>query len=130
MRRFLLLPALLLGATTVFAQETPAPAAAPSELPAPAAKPAIRGDAEAGKIKAYTCTGCHGIPNYRNAYPNYRVPRLGGQHYDYLMVALKAYQAGERKHPTMRAQAESMSEQDMADIATYLSSVKYTEGAE
>jgi len=86
------------------------------------------GDAKAGKIKAYTCTGCHAIPNYRNAYPSYRVPRLGGQHYDYLMTALKAYKAGERKHPTMRAQAESMTDQDMMDISAYLSSVKYTQG--
>jgi cytochrome c553 len=84
------------------------------------------GDAKAGKIKAYTCTGCHGIPNYRNAYPTYRVPKLGGQHYDYILAALKAYKAGERKHPTMRAQAESMTDQDMMDIAAYISSVKYT----
>jgi len=85
------------------------------------------GNVEAGKLKAYTCTGCHGIPHYRNAYPNYRVPRLGGQHYDYLMVALKSYQTGDRKHPTMRAQAESMSEQDMMDISAYLAQVKTTE---
>lgn len=85
------------------------------------------GDAKAGKIKAYTCTGCHGIPNYRNSYPNYRVPKLGGQHYDYVLAALKAYKAGERKHPTMRAQAESMTDQDMMDIAAYISSVKYTQ---
>lgn len=81
------------------------------------------GDAEAGRDKVYTCTGCHGIAGYKNAYPNYHVPRIGGQNYDYLVNALKEYRTGERKHPTMRAQAEAMTDQDIADIATYLSSL-------
>ena len=87
-----------------------------------AAAPALaQGDAEAGRLKVYTCTGCHGIPGYRNVYPHYHVPKIGGQKYEYLVAALTAYQKGERKHPTMRAQAESFSAQDIADIATYLS---------
>lgn len=81
------------------------------------------GDAEAGKDKAYTCTGCHGIPGYRNVYPHYHVPLIGGQNREYLVAALTAYQKGERKHPTMRAQAESFSAQDIEDIAAYLSSL-------
>lgn len=77
------------------------------------------GDAVAGKTKAFTCMGCHGIPSYHNVYPSYHVPKLGGQHADYLVAALQAYKSGQRSHPTMRAQAESMSEQDMQDIAAF-----------
>jgi len=89
-----------------------------------AALPAFaKGDAAAGKVLAYTCTGCHGIEGYTNAYPHYHVPKIGGQNYEYLVAALTAYQKGERQHPTMRAQAESFSEQDIANLATYLSGV-------
>lgn len=80
------------------------------------------GDAVEGKVKADTCMGCHGIVNYANVYPSYRVPMLGGQHPEIIVAALKAYKSGERSHPTMRAQAAQMSEQDMADIAAFLSS--------
>lgn len=82
------------------------------------------GDAEAGKRKAYTCTGCHGIAGYKNVYPHYHVPKIGGQNYEYLLAALNAYRSGARKHPTMRAQAEGYSAEDINDIATYLSSLK------
>jgi len=78
------------------------------------------GDAEAGKVKANTCMGCHGIPAYTNAYPTYHVPRIGGQSVDYIVSALKAYKSGDRNHPTMHAQAISLSEQDMADIAAFI----------
>ncbi len=78
------------------------------------------GNAEAGRIKANTCMGCHGIPNYNNVYPTYRVPRLGGQSEGLIVSALKAYKSGERPHKTMQAQAANLSEQDMADIAAYL----------
>ena len=78
-------------------------------------------DAAHGQILAYTCLGCHGIPNYRNVYPTYDVPKLSGQRADYLVTALKAYKSKERSHATMHAHAASMSEQDMADIAAYLS---------
>jgi cytochrome c553 len=83
---------------------------------------AAEGDIEEGRIKAQTCIGCHGIPGYKNVYPTYTVPRVGGQHAEYLIAALKAYKSGERGHKTMQAQAASLSEQDMADIAAYLSS--------
>ena len=79
------------------------------------------GDAVAGRIKADTCMGCHGIKDYSNVYPSYRVPKLGGQHPEYIVAALKAYKAGDRSHPTMYAQAAQMTEQDMADIAAFLS---------
>jgi len=78
------------------------------------------GDAERGKRLAYTCLGCHGIENYKNVYPTYSVPRLVGQHPEYLVAALKAYRSKERSHGTMYAQASSLSDQDMEDIAVYL----------
>lgn len=101
----------------------PAPVAGDAEAakaPVPAPAPAT-GDADAGKRLAYTCTGCHGITGYKNAYPSYHVPRISGQNYQYLVSALTAYQAGTRKHPTMAAQAQSLNAQDIANIAAYLS---------
>jgi len=80
-------------------------------------------DVQAGKALVYTCGGCHGVTGYKNAYPNYHVPRIAGQNYDYLISALTAYKKGKRAHPTMRAQGEGMSEQDMHNIAAYLSSL-------
>lgn len=78
-----------------------------------------KGDAERGKALSYTCLGCHGIPNYKNAYPNYSVPKLGGQHHEYIVVALQAYRSGERSHATMHSQSASLTDQDMADIAAF-----------
>ena len=83
-----------------------------------------KGDVKRGKQLAYTCTGCHGIVEYKNAYPSYRVPKIGGQNEQYIVAALTGYKKGERNHPTMKAQASSFSEQDIADIAAYLSSLK------
>lgn len=80
------------------------------------------GDAEAGQVKAIPCMGCHGIPGYNNAYPTYKVPKVGGQHAEYIVAALKAYKAKQRSHKTMQAQAAALSEQDMADIAAYFAS--------
>lgn len=80
------------------------------------------GDARRGKVLAYTCHGCHGVPAYKNAFPNYSVPKLGGQNAQYLINALNAYADGERSHPTMHAQAATLSDQDRADIAAYLQS--------
>ena len=82
------------------------------------------GDAARGAKLAYTCYGCHGIPDYRNAYPNYHVPRLGGQHEGYLKAALSEYRAGARPHPTMRGQASSLSDADIRDIAAYFATSK------
>lgn len=88
------------------------------------AQPAMAaGDAEAGEKLGYTCLGCHGIDGYRNAYPSYRVPKLGGQKAAYLVVALKGYRDGSRSHPTMVAQAESLSDQEIEDVAAYLASL-------
>ena len=80
------------------------------------------GDAAAGEKKAYTCLGCHGIPDYKNVYPTYHVPKLGGQNADYIVAALTAYTNGERPHSTMHAQAATLSEQDKKDIAAWFAS--------
>jgi cytochrome c553 len=78
-------------------------------------------DVGRGAKLAYTCHGCHGIPNYRNAYPVYSVPKLGGQHAAYMVAALKEYASQDRPHPTMHAQAVTMSDQDRQDLTAYLS---------
>src|SRR4029450_10598343 len=77
-------------------------------------------DAARGANLGYTCHGCHGIENYKNAFPVYSVPKLGGQHAAYLVVALKAYASKERGHATMHAHASTLSESDMTDVAAYL----------
>jgi len=81
---------------------------------------ALEGDAARGATLASTCAGCHGVPGSRNAYPSYHVPKLGGQNADYLEVALQGYRRGTRAHPTMQAQAATLSDQDIADVAAYL----------
>ena len=86
--------------------------------------PVVIGDAKRGEALTYTCRGCHGVVGYKNAYPNYHVPRIGGQQQQYLLRALMEYREGSRKHPTMQAQSESFTEQQIADIAAYLSGFK------
>ena len=105
--------ACALGATA-FAQS-----AAP---PAPLLPISLEGNAERGAVLAQTCTGCHGIPSYFNANPAYHVPKLGGQAADYLEVALQGYRRGTRGHETMQAQASSLTDQDIADVAAYFES--------
>jgi cytochrome c553 len=80
------------------------------------------GNAADGAKKNQMCAGCHGIVGWRTAYPEvYKVPKIGGQHAAYIVKALQEYQSGERSHPSMRAIAASLSEQDMADLAAYYS---------
>ena len=81
------------------------------------------GNPAAGKKKNSMCAGCHGIADYRTAFPEvYSVPKLGGQHAAYIIKALQEYKAGDRSHPSMRAIASSLSDQDMADLAAYYAS--------
>ncbi len=75
-----------------------------------------------GELLFETCRGCHGIEGYKNNYPTYKVPMLGGQSEQYIVDALTAYKSGVRKHETMHAQASSLSTDDMRAIASYLSS--------
>jgi cytochrome c553 len=79
------------------------------------------GDAERGRKIAYTCHGCHGIADYKNAYPNYSVPKLYGQSSKYLASALAEYRNKARPHPTMQGQADTLDDQEIADIAAYFS---------
>jgi cytochrome c553 len=80
----------------------------------------VVGNPIAGRGKVATCIGCHGIDDYRTAYPEvYRVPMLGGQNQAYLENALREYKKGDRHFQTMHAIAASLSDQDIADIAAY-----------
>jgi cytochrome c553 len=87
-----------------------------------AQEPVAAGVAERGATLADTCMGCHGIAGYRNAYPSYRVPKLGGQHPDYIVIALQGYKNQTRPHKTMHAQAATLSDQDMRNIAAFFAS--------
>jgi cytochrome c553 len=89
-------------------------------LDAHAAGDPAAGDPALGEKKFYTCYGCHGIENYKNAYPDYSVPKLRHQQASYIVAALQEYRSGERPHATMHAQAVSLTDQDMEDIAAYL----------
>jgi cytochrome c553 len=73
---------------------------------------------EKGKVE--NCIGCHGILDYKSAFPEvYRVPKIGGQSAKYIEAALQAYKKGDRKHPQMSQVARAMSDQDIADAAAY-----------
>jgi cytochrome c553 len=82
----------------------------------------LQGDALRGEVLGYTCLGCHGIDGYKNASPVYHVPKLGGQTADYLEIALQGYRRGTRRHATMQAQAATLADQDIADLAAYFAS--------
>lgn len=80
----------------------------------------VKGDAKAAETKIAMCIGCHGIPGYKASFPEvYSVPKISGQNSKYIVAALTAYKKGERKHPTMRGIADSLTEQDIADVAAY-----------
>ncbi|MEN9587389.1 MAG: hypothetical protein RIT15_964 [Pseudomonadota bacterium] len=90
----------------------------------------LKGDIKAGESKNAMCIGCHGIKGYQASFPEvYKVPMISGQGAAYIASALKAYQAGDRKHPTMRAVAASLSEQDMADLGAYYAQHGKVDGA-
>jgi cytochrome c553 len=78
-----------------------------------------QGNAEQGRQLGFTCLGCHGIEGQRNAYPSFRVPRLGGQGRDYIENALRAYRDGTRPHPTMHAQASSLTDTDIENLLAW-----------
>src|SRR5215207_7126125 len=87
---------------------------------AASAQDAKPGDAVAGQKKAAMCNGCHSIQGYQASFPEvYKVPKIAGQSGKYIATALAAYRKGERKHPSMRAIAGSLTDQDMADLAAY-----------
>lgn len=81
------------------------------------------GDAAAGKQKASMCDGCHNLEDYRTAFPKvYHVPKLRGQHGEYIIKALESYKSGNRSHPSMAPLATTLSAQDMKDLAAYYTS--------
>src|SRR5438128_11524972 len=81
-----------------------------------AAQTAVTGSAAAGEKKAAMCIGCHSIPGYQSSFPEvHKVPMIAGQGAKYIQSALNAYKAGDRKHPTMKAIAGSLTDQDIAD---------------
>ena len=66
------------------------------------------------------CQGCHGIPDWKTAFPEvYRVPKLGGQKSNYIVAALKAYRSGDRDFPTMRAIAANLTDEEIDGVAKY-----------
>ena len=80
----------------------------------------IKGDAQAGASKNAMCVGCHGIKGYQASFPEvYKVPMISGQSAKYIVSSLNAYKKGERKHPSMRGISETLTDQDMADLAAY-----------
>lgn len=86
---------------------------------------AVVGNAEDARSKVSMCIGCHGIPGYKASFPEvYHVPMIAGQNAEYIMTALKDYASGARTFPSMEAIAQTLSEQDMADLAAYYSSQK------
>jgi cytochrome c553 len=104
---------LLVGATVLMGSQA-------ALAQADAATDAVKPDAERGQKLFYTCYGCHGVANYKNAYPDYSVPKLRHQQAAYIIAALNEYKSGQRPHPTMHAQVASLSDQDIKDIAAYL----------
>lgn len=99
-----LLCALFLATATVFSAQAEA----------------LKGDIQAGERKNTMCMGCHGIVGYQATFPEvYKVPKIAGQNEKYIVNALTAYKNGERKHPSMRGIATTLTEQDMADVAAY-----------
>ena len=90
----------------------------------------VKGDANAGATKIAMCIGCHGIAGYQASFPEvYKVPKISGQSEKYITTVLNAYKKGERKHPTMRGIATSLTDQDMADISAYYANHGKVEGA-
>lgn len=92
--------------------------------PPPLAPLTLEANLEHGRQLAATCGGCHAIPGYRNVYPSFHVPKLGGQNADYIEIALQSYRRGDRSHDTMHAQVATYSDQDIADVAGYIASLE------
>ena len=89
----------------------------------------VTGKAQDGAKKVAMCVGCHGIIGYQASFPEiHKVPMIAGQSASYITSALNAYKAGDRKHPTMRAIADTLKDQDIADVAAYYSQLGLKEG--
>lgn len=82
------------------------------------------GHADAGAQKSKVCAACHGADFNTPVSPD--IPRLAGQHRDYIERALTDYKSGERKNPVMGAQAGALSAQDIEDLSAYIGNLKGT----
>lgn len=90
----------------------------------------LKGNVLDGEKKIAMCMGCHGILGFHTGFPEvYKVPKISGQGAKYIVAALTAYKKGERQNPSMRAVAETLSAQDIADVAAYYSAHGVVEGA-
>lgn len=89
------------------------------------ADPFTGGSVEAGAGKAAVCGACHG-PAGNSSNPEW--PKLAGQHAAYTYAQLKVLKSGERKNPVMNAQAATLSDQDMRDLAAYFAAQKAAPG--
>ena len=90
----------------------------------------FKGDVSAGLKKNAMCIGCHGIVGYQASFPEiHKVPKISGQGAAYISAALHAYKKGDRKHSTMRGIAESLSDQDIADLSAFYAASGVVEGA-
>ncbi len=90
----------------------------------------VKGDVKAGQKKNAMCIGCHGIVGYQASFPEiHKVPMVSGQGAAYIAAALNAYKKGDRKHPTMRGIAESLTDQDIADLSAFYAASGVVEGA-
>ncbi len=116
--------ALTVASVTAYSQTPAVTAQAPAQQKASAAAtPSAAGGAKSIEAKVAMCIGCHGIQGYQASFPEvHKVPMISGQSAKYISAALAAYKSGDRKHPTMRGIAETLSEQDMNDIAAYYES--------
>lgn len=80
----------------------------------------IKPDAAEGAKKVAMCIGCHGIPEYKATFPElHMVPKISGQNAKYIAAALNGYKTGDRKHPTMRGLAGTLTDQDIADVSAF-----------
>jgi len=91
----------------------------------------MKGDVKAGETKNAMCIGCHGIAGYQATFPEvYKVPMISGQNAAYIASSLNAYKKGDRKHPSMRGIAETLTDQDIADLSAYYGASGVVAGAE
>ena len=82
----------------------------------------VNGNIAVGKEKASTvCTACHGQDGNKTLDNTY--PKLAGQYSDYLLKTLKEYKSGKRSNAIMAGQAQSLTEADMANLASYYESL-------
>ena len=88
-----------------------------------AAMSALAADAAAGRAKAKTCQACHGIDGVSK---QAHVPHIAGESEIYLIKQLKAFRDGERKDPQMSIMAKPLSDEDIANLAAWYSSIKFT----